>query len=258
MSECKTVYEMMELGSGTLVVPEKYQRRLNADRVARIVTAFDERIANEPKVSFRDGKYFIFDGQHTVIARKIRNSNIDLPILCKVYRGMTEDEEALLFAAQTGESAPLTPSAALRAKLHGKDPDAAAFVKATEDAGLHIGYERAPGIGRITCINTAFSEFLRVGADVYTEALSVIHDAWGGAPESLRIELLQAVISFVKLYHGEYDRTRLVKQLQEHSPLKIYMIGTRDKSLRGKKKYLNLIFRIYNTADNSHTLPIRF
>ncbi len=42
------------------------------------------------------------------------NDGNDLLILCKVYRDIPEDDEARLFAAQTGESAPLTPSAKLR------------------------------------------------------------------------------------------------------------------------------------------------
>ena len=106
MSNIQTLYKLMEVNSHDLEIPEVYQRRLNTNRVARIVAGFDERIANEPKVSFRDGRYFVFDGQHTVSARKKMNNNTDLPILCKVYYGMTELDEALLFALQTLLPAP--------------------------------------------------------------------------------------------------------------------------------------------------------
>ena len=54
MSEITSLYEMMALNTNKLVVPETYQRRLNTERVACIVAEFDERIANEPKVSFRN------------------------------------------------------------------------------------------------------------------------------------------------------------------------------------------------------------
>ena len=199
MTEPKMIYEMMEINSSKLVVPESYQRKLNNNRVARIIAGFDERIANEPKVSFRDGKYYIFDGQHTIAARKRMNGGNDLLILCKVYRDLTEEDESLLFVYQTGESAPLTPSAKLRARLHGNDEEAVAGVDETERAGLHIGFEQAAGNGRITCISTAFSEFKRVGAEIYTEGLTVMLKAWGGAPESLRAELRRAVVRFVTL-----------------------------------------------------------
>lgn len=254
----KPMYDMVEINSSSLVVPKMYQRRLNTDRVAAIVAEFDERIANEPKVSLRDGTYFIFDGQHTVMARKQKNGNCDLPILCKVYYGMTEDEEARLFAAQTGKSAPLTPSAKLRANLYGNDANSLAFVEATEKAGLHIGYERAPGKGRIICINTAFAEFKRSGPAVYTEALTVMHKAWEGAPESLRAELIRAMIRFVELYHNDYNRSRLVAKLRETNPVTLYLAGMSDKSLKGRKKYVNLILRIYNGTSKKGALPVKF
>ena len=136
MNSIKTLYKLMEVSSRDLEIPEAYQRRLNTDRVAMIVSRFDERIANEPKVSYRDGRYFVFDGQHTVSARKQMNGNADLPILCKVYYGMTEQDEALLFAMQTGDSAALTPSAKLRANLHGEDKASGEFYEATEEEYL--------------------------------------------------------------------------------------------------------------------------
>ena len=111
MKQNETIYKMMVLDTSQIIAPrENYQRPLRSERVKLIVKSFDERIANEPKVSFRDGKYYVFDGQHTIDARKVMNGGKDLPILCKVYMGMNEEEEALLFAKQTGESARLIAS----------------------------------------------------------------------------------------------------------------------------------------------------
>ena len=107
----KLVHHEMVINSKFLEVPRSYyQRNLNANRVKRIAAEFDERIANAPKVSYRDGHYYVFDGQHTIAARKLLNNNCDLNIVCKVYSGLTEQQEALLFAQQTGVSAPLTGS----------------------------------------------------------------------------------------------------------------------------------------------------
>ena len=92
-------YHEMCLNSSELIVPrDTYQRALHPARVARIAKEFDERVANEPKISFRDGHYYVMDGQNTIAARKFLNGGEDLQIRCKVYFGMTEREEALLFA----------------------------------------------------------------------------------------------------------------------------------------------------------------
>lgn len=58
---------------------EKYQRDYNDTRVKRIVKAFDKRIANKPKLSYRDKKYYVFDGQHTIAVRKLMNKVMIFP-----------------------------------------------------------------------------------------------------------------------------------------------------------------------------------
>ena len=123
MRKKEFAYKEMTLPSTVLEVPrESYQRNFNDKRAQKIAKEFDERIANEPKVSFRDGRYFVFDGQHTIAARKLLNGGEDLPIKCKVYFDMSEQDEALLFAQQTGVSAPLSDGGKLREEEFGDAP----------------------------------------------------------------------------------------------------------------------------------------
>ncbi len=102
-------YQLMVIHSSKLVYPrELYQRGVERKRVELIAADFNEYVANEPKVSFRNGQFIVTDGQHTIEGRILRNGGKDLPILCKVYTGMTVEQEALLFAEQNGFSALLT------------------------------------------------------------------------------------------------------------------------------------------------------
>ena len=56
-------FDEMMIYSKNLEVPRNaYQRELNPNRVRKIAAEFDEHIANDPKVSFRDGHYYVFDG----------------------------------------------------------------------------------------------------------------------------------------------------------------------------------------------------
>jgi len=58
-------YEERYISTAHLIVPkETYQRRFSMSRAQKIAEEFDERIANEPKVSQRNGNYYVFDGQH--------------------------------------------------------------------------------------------------------------------------------------------------------------------------------------------------
>ena len=102
-------YQMVVIHSSKLIYPrELYQRGIQRKRVELIAKDFNEYTANEPKVSFRNGRYYVTDGQHTIEARILRNGGKDLPILCKIYTGLTMQQEALFFAEQNGHAAPLT------------------------------------------------------------------------------------------------------------------------------------------------------
>ena len=163
-------YHEMCLNSSELIVPrDTYQRALHPARVARIAKEFDERVANEPKISFRDGHYYVMDGQNTIAARKFLNGGDDLQIRCKVYFNMTEQEEALLFAQQTGISERLSAGQKLRALIFAGEPAAVAFQQATELAGVHLSFEEGRGKQRISCIATAYHEFIRLGPELYIE-----------------------------------------------------------------------------------------
>ncbi len=252
-------YKELTISSDQLLIPRTtYQRELNDKRVHRIAAEFDERIANEPKVSCRDGRYYVFDGQHTISARKLLNGGKDLPIRCKVFYGLTQEEEALLFAQQTGASAKLTAGARFRALVCGGDEDALAFLNATEDAGFCVDYQQTRGVQRLACISTAFRLYRRVGDEFYREAMGVLTDAWKGDPDSLRAETVRGVVEFVDLYHGEYKRRRLVTQLHLAAPIVIFREGRAMTNLPGYKRYLYQVYRIYNGSSARSALPMKF
>ena len=100
LPECTFTYQIVN--SALLFPCMEYQRLLHTEKVASIAENFSEYIANDPKVSFRDGRYYVFDGQNTVEARRACNGGKDLPIRCKVFLGLSKEDEATLFALQTG------------------------------------------------------------------------------------------------------------------------------------------------------------
>ena len=256
----KFTYREMTLSSSQLEVPrETYQRNFNVNRAKRIAEEFDERIANEPKVSYRDGKYFVFDGQHTIAARKLINGGEDVPIKCKVYFGMTEQDEAMLFAQQFGVSAPLTAGARIRALIFGGDPIAIEFMEVNKDIGIQLDYDQERGLNRFGCIQTAFNAYMRIGEERYKEAMNILKTAWNGEPDSFRAENVLAMTHFVDLYHDEYCPHRLITRLRLVDPLTIYREGrATGVNLAGYKKYLIQVFRIYNGNSKKHSLKMKF
>lgn len=250
-------YEMALVNSADIDTTT-YQRTLNRNKVRRIAAEFDERVANEPKLSYRDGKYYVFDGQHTIAARKEMNEGKDIPIVCKVFYDLTKEDEALLFAEQTGVSSKPTPGITLRAKEIGKDIRTLTFVNVNESLGIQPSYSNARGKFRIRCINTARAQFNRIGAAQYKEAMTIIVDAWEGKSASFVSEVIVTICEFVNIYNGEYDRKRLVRKLSYADPYDIVKAARTIGEDGGKKKALSLVLDIYNTGKSSNLLPIKY
>lgn len=253
-------YEEKLVSSALLEIPRNtYQRSLNPERVKRISHSFDERIANEPKVSLRDGHYIVFDGQSVIAARVDHNDGEELPIRCKVYTGLSAKDEARLFANQTGFGTPPSIGMKLRALVYAGDPEACGFLKATEEIGLRIDYGQHKGRKRVACISAALTEFRKLGATKYQAAMKMILDGWDGDPDSLRAETVTGVCRFMDLYYGEFDPKRLVKRFRTVDPLKIFRDGkAMGDSMPGYKKYLYQVLLIYNGASVKTALPMKF
>ena len=228
-----TPYQMVVIHSSKLIYPrELYQRGIQRKRVELIARDFNEYTANDPKVSFRNGRYYVTDGQHTIEARILRNGGKDLPILCKVYTGLTMQQEALFFAEQNGHAAPLTAGIKLRAKVVGEDAPSVAFLAATNRVGLDFNYDSLQRL---------------------------IVAAWEGKPDSFRASVLRGMMHFMELYHGEFSEERLIRALRSVHPMEIYRSGMDNPAkLPGWKKYVFPIYMAYNGKCRKDALPMKF
>ena len=219
-----------------------------------------QEVCPKKAISFRNGRYYVTDGQHTIEARILRNGGKDLPILCKVYTGLTMQQEALFFAEQNGHAAPLTAGIKLRAKVVGEDALSMAFLAATNRVGLDFNYDSLQlSDYRISCVGTALKLYNQMGEKIYCEALRLIVDAWEGKPDSFRAAVLKGVMYFVEVYHGEFNEERLIRALRSVHPMEIYRTGMDNPAkLPGWKKYVFPIYAAYNGKSRKDALPMKF
>lgn len=240
-------YEMRTIDTSVLIIPrDTYQRALQSDEVKEIIAQFKIHLMNEPKVSFRNGKYYVFDGQHTIISLLEMNKGKHFPILCKIYYGMTEQEEAKLFSMQTGAGRKLTSADKIRAELYARDIATTKFRDATLRTGVSFEHAGKSKACNLRCINTARAEYERVGEKIYTEALDIMVEAWTGRRSAFKAEVLKAVVAFVKEFSGKYNRERLIARLKSEDPETIYRAIRSDFDTPVEVRYINPIIKIYN------------
>ncbi len=254
------LYKMQSITSDQLAIDRaSYQRKRDKDKIARIVSNWDERVANEPKISCRDGQNFVFDGQHTVLAREALNGGGPTEILCKVYTGMTAQDEARLFALQTGCSSKPRSGETLRANLFSEQEEALAFTSATESVGIQINLKGIRLDCQLACVSTALNAYRELGEELYIEAMRILYKAWDGKSDSLRFEIVKAVTEFVGTYAKFYDKERLVSALNAvKKPIKIRDNINTDLKHPKNQKYIYQIWKLYNDYEPSKKLKKLF
>lgn len=234
----------------------EYQRLLRTEKVASIAENFSEYVANEPKVSYRDGRFYVFDGQNTVEARRTCNGGKDVTIRCKVFYGLTKEDEATLFAIQTGNATCLTAGERLRANLVARNPDALYFVGITSNAGVEFSYDGIRAPWKIYCIETAYELYKQYGCERYVEMLHIINEAWKGNVDAYLAGVIRGVARFISVYEGEYSRERLVQQLARTHPQTITQLAQKDTG-SSASRHMRQILRIYNGASREMSLSLK-
>lgn len=233
---------------------ELYQRKLSATRVNKIAAKFNGDKVNEPKVSYRDGKYWVFDGQHTLaVWQKLYG---DKPILCKVYKGMTWLDECLMFIGQDEDVEHVALTHKLRAMYVAKDESITAMVNGAELVGFNVVFDITKAHkadGRIFAVASLARAFNALGNAMYVDMLTALRDAWGGKCDSLNGQIISGLTKFYSTYGGNFNRDDLAKSLSRVRPIDII---TNGKAAHIKNGYAREITKAYNVKRRSNRLDI--
>lgn len=251
-------YEYKFINSKLLVVDKSYQRLIATNRVKQIVSRFNPYLVNAIKVSCRaDGKYYVFDGQHTLTALKLKNKNLDLSVECKVYYDLSYEAECLLFAEQTGLSRKVETLAKYRALYQAKDKDVVALYDMLLSLGIEIAFYGKKGKNRIVCIDSIFKIFKKLSTKEFADMFIVIRDAWSGAEESYNKEIIDGMYLFYEKYKDDFDREKAVRQFGKVSPHTI-MREAKSYTSGGDMRFARQLLYAYNNRSKSLRLEDKF
>lgn len=236
-------FEYRWLRPSQIEVDPLYQRNLDTARVDKIVKDFNGDIFNEPKVSNREGKMWVFDGQHTVAAWRKMNNGEDKPIYCKVFKGMTWLDECGRFIDQDGYDKDPTIADTLRAAYEARRPDVVGMVKGAELVGFKVNFKASKNNKTIVAVGALHKAFCKLGADAYVEMLTVIRDAWNFDADSMCAQIINAMAMFYKTYDGNFNGDNLVNSLKHITPAQIIRNG---RSFHRKNGFAREIVKCYN------------
>ena len=230
-----------------------YQRKIKEKQVERISNAFDGDVFNEPKISYRDGVYWCYNGQHSIAAWQRKFG--DKPMPCKVRKGMTYAEEAALFGAQDGVVTKLQALDFFNAKVEAGDKNMLNVKRGAEAAGYEIGTQNRCNPRRITAVNALIDAYDMLGYKGYTEMMQTIRKAWPDNVDAIRGNIIGGMALFYSKYYGEFQNAELVKSLRRPGSQPIDIMNYARALGANHKKYIaRAILTRYNIKRTTHRL----
>lgn len=239
----KVDVKVMKLNVKNLVSSQPYQRTVDQKKIGVIVSNFDIHKFGVPKVSYRNGQYYVFDGQHRVIAYKILFG--EGMIECEVHFGLSYEDEARLFAQQYDGATRVDIIYRWNALYEARVEPTYSIVNAVRSIGIDISFTKAKAPGRIIALDKLDMMWKRLGQEETLRVLGLMLQAWPDSPNTFDQKVMIGMKEFFYTYKQEIDDKTFVRQMRKLNPIKIETEGDTDR-ISGALKYAKTIWTFYN------------
>ncbi len=250
------------LSTGELFSGQLYQRPVLERVVDKLVREWDPRLLTPLVVSYRDGRYNLVDGQHRVCAMRKKNNGKDAMALCRVYRGMTYEQEAELYYKLDKAKGHLRLAHATKALVEsGSDAEVIEIKRLLEGAGFVWALDRPTKEPfEIEATRAVINAYRLLGGAAFSRMLELLAKAWRGTPTSLNASILSGMALFLKTYETELDDNIFIKRMSAVEPEEIIRRGKMDFSTnKAALRYARVIWDKYNGQQRGgRKLPYRF
>lgn len=254
--EDKTIY------TGHLTSSQPYQRPIEKKMVEHLVKEWDARLFDPIAVSFRDGKFHVVDGQHRIIALRQMNDGKHIMVACKVYSGMTYQQEADFCYKLDKAKKRLNLSQSTNAIAEsGADAEISEIKRIVESCGFIWALrEKGGNVGEITATRATINTYRQLGSAAFTRMMRLLRDTWHGSACSLTARLLSGLALFIKTYETEMEDKVFIAQLSRVDPEEIIRRGKLDFSTaKYALRFARVILEKYNAQrKEGKKLPYRF
>ena len=240
--------EVRNLPVGVLEIDPEYQRTLKLWWANHIAKNFKSILLGIIYVSYRDGHYYVFDGQHRTEAVRIKFNDKNTPMTCIVYHGLTKEEEARLFTELNTASKSMSAGELLKAQTVAGEEEVISFLKHTCDAGFIIDSER-----RVKCkysiqaVNKLQKCFQTLGPNDFDRMLRLLMKTWDGESWSVTLKMLGGMCLFIKTFGDQIDDQIFVKQLRLVSDMQMVKKAARFSDESIAVAYASALVEFYNS-----------
>lgn len=184
----------------SLIKVDDYQRVLRESNVKKIVKNFDPVGLQHLSISYREGQYYVFDGQHRLEA--LKRLGIE-EVECIIHYGMTYKDEAKAWDYFNKQITKATPLDEANAALKRGDALAVAIDQAVNETGIEIDYKNKGTDGSVRSYNVIKRIFKKEGKERLQKVLLLITRTLGYEKKTLTGWFIDGVNDFLNEYQHQ-------------------------------------------------------
>lgn len=237
-----------------------YQRPVDGKEVSRLIREWDDRLLDPVVVSFRDGRFYVVDGQHRVAAMRWMNDGGTVMVPCKVYDGLTYEQEADLCYKLDKAKKRLSLSQSTNALVEsGADAESAEIRRLLERCGFTWALgQKSRKQNEVVSTRAVINAYRLLGGASFSRMFSLLRATWDGEPCSVNAVMISGLALFLKTYDTELNDSTFIKRLSAVDPDEIIRRGKLDFSTnRTALRYARVLLEKYNGTRGGKKLPYR-
>lgn len=262
-STYRPTYKSLKLGSLQI---DKYQRSLNYSDCKKYSKDFDWYLVGVLLVSYRDGEYYIVDGQHRKVLLQMKGVD---ETLCQIITGLTYKEEAALFKKYNTMRKSLGRGDLLAADVESGDKRAIKLMQVVNKSpyACERNKQEDNAKGKINIHGVAALEaaYDALGDKGLAAMLDLVHKTWPGEKDAVGARMITGLTCFFKKFPiDEIDTKNFIEKLGKEIPTAINrkaMMDEKYSPTSGSKGIptARVIYKCYNDRlSASKKLPYEF
>jgi hypothetical protein len=206
----KVHFEQIQIKN--LIPQVGYQRLLSKAHVKKTAENFNPYQINPVKVSRRDGKNYVVNGQHTIEVIALVSGSRETSVWCMVYDNLSYEEEAEIFATQQKYTRSLSSYDIFNAEVEAGNEESITIKSIVEGYNMTLSNNQAPGT--ICAVATLESIYESYGYSILDTTLGLCIATWQGEKNSLSSCILKAVALLLVAFSGELKESLFKEKLQ--------------------------------------------
>lgn len=219
-------------------IDDSYQR-LVQNNIKKLMRNWKDEECQALLVSYRDGYFYIMDGQHRFVVANVKNIS---HLVCEIYTGLSREQEAERFAKQNDNITRLTTYDTFKANLVYKESTDCAIKKVCDK--YNVSVEKSNRAKNLKSVSSARNIVKNDGEKALEWILSIISDAnWEDFTQSYGGDMLEALYYTMQMNASDLVKAKknLVATMCETNPIELVGIGNAKYPNYGRRMRLKKV-----------------